>query len=192
MKHSCIQHQRGMTLIVGLIMLVLLMLGGIAAFQQSRSNTAATGNVQHRMETTAAATAMVEDVISSANFATNPAAAASGSGCATNVPNRNCYDLTGDGTPDVTVQLTPAPCIKKAQPVQNSASADPSDPCVVGASQKMGVEGAPTTNSLCTDTLWEITAVATDAVTSAQTVVTTGVTVRVSADDAANPGNQCP
>ncbi len=193
MKHfSHPLHQRGMTLIVGLIMLVLLILSGIAAFQQSRSNTVATGNVQYRMQTTAAATAAVEDVVSTANFVANPAVAITGTGCSTNASNQNCYDLTGDGNPDVTVQLTPQPCIKKAQVLKNSSISDPSDPCVVGANQRLGLAGAANDNSLCSDTLWEITAVANDAVTSANSTVTTGVTVRIASDDAINVSNLCP
>jgi hypothetical protein len=136
--------------------------------------------------------AAVEDAISSANFIANPSAAMSGAGCATNTNNKNCYDVTGDGTPDIIVQLTPAPCIKKVQAVKNSAITDPSDGCIAGAKQNMGLEGSANDNSLCSETLWEITAVATDAVTSANSTVTSGVTVRIAADDAMSPGNICP
>jgi Tfp pilus assembly protein PilX len=192
MKHSSVQQQRGMTLLIGLIMLLLLIMSGLAAFQLGRNNSVATANVQYRMETTAAAAAAVEDAISSANFIANPSAAMSGAGCATNTNNKNCYDVTGDGTPDIIVQLTPAPCIKKVQAVKNSAITDPSDGCIAGAKQNMGLEGSANDNSLCSETLWEITAVATDAVTSANSTVTSGVTVRIAADDAMSPGNICP
>ena len=193
MRHTPPSRQRGVTLVIALIMLVLLMMSGVAAFNLSRNNTEATGNVQYRMETTAAATATIEDVISKTDFIANPAAALSGSGCGTtNTANTNCYDVTGDGVPDISVALTPAPCVKKAQAIKNAAFTDPSDACVVGTKQSLGVAGTSNDNSLCSDTLWEVTAVATDAVTSAKSTITSGVTVRVATDDAIDATHLCP
>lgn len=192
MRNCFPQQQRGMTLLIGLIMLLLLIMSGLAAFHLGRNNSIATANVQYRMETTAAAAAAVEDAISNVSFIANPAAALVGAGCSTNTSNKNCYDVTGDGTPDIVVELTPTPCIKKVQAVKNSAITDPSDGCIAGAKQNMGLEGSANDNSLCSETLWEITAVATDAVTSSKSTVTTGVTVRIAADDAMSPGNICP
>jgi hypothetical protein len=54
------------------------------------------------------------------------------------------------------------------------------------------VEGATTGNSLCADSIWEINAVAEDEATGGQIEVTTGVGVRISADNAENVANICP
>lgn len=68
------RRQRGATLIVGLIMLVLITLMMVTAFMQSSGNLKSVGNMQYRDEATAAANAAIEEVISTAaNFVT-PAA----------------------------------------------------------------------------------------------------------------------
>ena len=58
--------QRGATLIVGLIMLVLLTLVATSAFMLSTGNLKAVGNMQFRNEATAAANMAIEQMISSA------------------------------------------------------------------------------------------------------------------------------
>src|SRR3546814_20856284 len=76
-----------------------------------------------------------------------------------------CYDINGDGTDDIEVALTPSPTCVNWQNIQNS-SLDLSDAddaaCATGATQQFGVEGAPTGNSLCANSMWEITAQSSD------------------------------
>ena len=70
--------QRGISLVVGLIMLLLMTLLAISAFQASNVNLRIAGNMQVRQETLAAAQTATEQVLSSPAFidpATPPAAA---------------------------------------------------------------------------------------------------------------------
>lgn len=68
------RRQRGATLIVGLIMLVIITLMMLTAFMMSSSNLKSVGNMQYRAEATAAANAAIEQVISSDAIFTAPAA----------------------------------------------------------------------------------------------------------------------
>lgn len=190
MKRSFPNRQRGMTLFVGMIMLVLLMLMAISAYNLTRTNTAVTGNMQHRMETTNAAMQAIEETISTTQFFNTPSNAIPGS-CG---PNKVCVDINHDGTEDITVTLSPAPCIKKIQVIKNVNLnlANPDDaPCALGVSQTLGVAGSSTGDSLCAESVWEINANAQDLVTEAVSTVTTGVAVRVPADNALDTSKAC-
>lgn len=183
-------HQRGITLFVGMIMLVLLLLMGISAFNMTRTNTAITGNMQNRMEATNAAMQAVEETISTTQFIDTPSNAVPNS-CGT---NQVCVDVNGDGSDDVTVSLTPPPCIKKIQVIKN-ANLDLTNaaeaPCALGVSQNLGVAGAVTGDSLCAESVWEINASAQDTVTEAVSTITTGISVRVPADNALDTSKAC-
>jgi Tfp pilus assembly protein PilX len=190
MKYSLPRRQRGMTLFVGLVMLILLFLMAITAFNLSRTNTAVTGNMQHRMEAVNAAMQATEQVISTTQFIATPNDAVPGT-CGT---NRICLDVNGDGTSDITVALQP-PCIKKIEVIQN-LNLNPAIPadldCSLGIKQDdWGVEGAVTGNSRCANSVWEIVANASDTVTQARATVVTGVAVRVSANEALDTSKAC-
>jgi Tfp pilus assembly protein PilX len=62
---TTLRRQRGATLIVGLIMLVLITLVVSTAFMLSTTNLKSVGNMQYREEALAAANAAIEEVISS-------------------------------------------------------------------------------------------------------------------------------
>jgi len=64
--------QRGATLVVALIFLVLMSLFAISAFNSSTGNMRIVGNTQARQESLSAAQLAVEKTISSSNFHTNP------------------------------------------------------------------------------------------------------------------------
>lgn len=187
MTRALPRRQRGMTLLVGLVMLVLLLLMAISAFNISSTNTAVTGNMQNKMEATNAAMQATEQAISTNRFIETPASAIPG--------NQMDIDVNGDGVSDVSVTLTPQPCIKKIVVIKNASLdvTNPADaPCALGVSQSLGVSGSSTGNSLCAQSVWEVTANATDAVTQAQSTVVTGVAVRVAADDALDATKACP
>lgn len=187
---TSIRRQRGATLLVGLIMLILITLLAVSSFNLGKSNLQIVANMQHRTEAAESARATLEEVISKSTFSETPSAALTG-GCATNA---KCFDVNGDGTEDITVTLTPTPCIKKSQIIKNSqldiTKAEDAG-CSTGATQNLGVAGAATGDSLCADTVWEIAAVATDAVTQARVSVVQGVAVRVAADSTTTT-NICP
>ena len=68
------REQRGVTLVVGLIMLVVLTLFALAAIRLSSSNLRTVGNMQARNEASAAAQMAIEQVMSSTAAFTAPAA----------------------------------------------------------------------------------------------------------------------
>ncbi|MEE4238988.1 MAG: PilX N-terminal domain-containing pilus assembly protein [Anderseniella sp.] len=66
------QRQRGISLVIGLILLVLITLVVTSAFMLSSTNLKAVGNMQYRDEAIAAANAAIEQVISSDAIFLNP------------------------------------------------------------------------------------------------------------------------
>jgi Tfp pilus assembly protein PilX len=172
-------RQRGITLFVGLIMLILLTLMALATFNIGKSSMLIVGNFQARNQALAAAQAAIEEALSTTRLVLNPAAIFLAP-CAG--ANTRCVDVNGDGTNDITVALTPQPTCVKALPVKNS-QLDLSNPedlaCTAGVGQNFGVQGAVSGNSLCAASVWEVRAVATDAATQTNIVVTEGAAVRV-------------
>jgi len=191
MKHRAVRgRQRGFVLVVALVMLVMLILLALSSFNMVKGDLQIVSNMQQRNEAVAAATQALEEVISSTRFITTPndALANPCNGAA----NTRCVDVNGDGKPDVTVKLAPAPHCVKAQAIKNSAldvtKADDIG-CSLGGNQAFGVAGAVTGDSLCDDSVWEAHAVATDNVTEAKAEATLGISVRVAKDDVAS---SCP
>jgi Tfp pilus assembly protein PilX len=66
--------QRGVTLVVGLIMLLVLTLFAVSAIRLSSANLKTVGNMQARNEAAAAAQVALEETMSSVNSFTAPAA----------------------------------------------------------------------------------------------------------------------
>ncbi len=183
------RRQAGMTLLVTLIMLVLLTLLVLTGGNLSNSNLQAVGNLQQRDVALNAAREAVEEVISSKRFYETPNAVFQAS-CGS--ANTKCIDTNGDNVTDVTVVITPAPSCVKAQVIKNTSldlSVEDDIGCSVGAVQTFGMAGANTSDSLCSNSVWQIRAEATDAVTGAKVVETHGVAVRVSND---NIATSCP
>ena len=180
-----LHRQQGVTLVVALIMLVLLTLLALTSFNVSKSNLQVVSNMQQRDEAIAAAREVIEETISSTRFFETPnnvlAEPCGG-------PNQRCIDTNGDGRSDVTVALTPPPSCVKAQSIKNTeldVTIDDDAGCTIGAPQIFGVAGAVTGNSECANSIWEVTAVATDPTTQAAVTVTQGIAVRVAKDDVA-------
>ncbi|MBG9387507.1 hypothetical protein I5803_05730 [Caenimonas sp. DR4.4] len=142
--------QRGATLIIGLIMIVLITLIVVNAFTLSSSNMKSVGNMQARDESLAAANEALELVTSSA-FTDSPVAQA------INV------DLNKDGTTDYSVDIAQPVCARATA----STTGGPSD-----------VElGAALTSSAKWNTEWDLQATVSDALTGAKVIVRQGVRV---------------
>ncbi|HWI83153.1 PilX N-terminal domain-containing pilus assembly protein [Ramlibacter sp.] len=145
--------QRGATLIIGLILLVLITLIVVNAFTLSSSNLKAVGNMQARDEAIAAANQVVEQVVSS-NFTTTPAA------------QTVTVDINKDDRPDYTVAVATPTCVRATR----AAFADPSD-----------VELGPGMSAGSTwNTDWDLDATVTDGATGARVRVRQGVRVLLS------------
>ena len=67
------RHQRGVTLLIVLVMLVVLTLFGITAINVSTSNLQVVGNMQVRKTNEAVANQAVETILSSISYFNNPA-----------------------------------------------------------------------------------------------------------------------
>lgn len=178
-----IRSQQGATLLVALIMLVVLTLFAISAFNTGTTNIKVVGNMQARSEALNVAQQAIETVISTPLFISSPAnAVLNPCGAA----NTLCTDITGTGVTEYTTKLNPQPGCVVVVPIKNeqlNLSNSEDLGCAAGQLQQFGVAGAVTGNSLCANTVWEITAETTGAATGAKVKVTQGVGVQVGIDD---------
>src|SRR5690349_10134390 len=97
--HSQPRAQRGATLLVGLIMLLLLTMLSLSAFNTSTVQLRVVGNSQARQESIAAANMALQKTLSTADFMVNPATVAS---------TPVTVDIDLDGSADYTVNVTPS------------------------------------------------------------------------------------
>ena len=149
-------QQRGSTLTISMIMLVLLTLFVLSAINSSTINLRIAGNTQAQDEARAAAQQAVEAFVSSyANFFPVPLAAAT----TTISVNK---DASGNATGDYSVART-LPVCRSARQQLPPRTTD----CING--QKSGL--------ICYDTLWEVSATATNTRTGVSQTVTQGVTL---------------
>ncbi len=180
-----IRSQRGATLMIALIMLVLLTMFALSALNSGTISLKITGNMQARNEALNTAQQSIETVLSSPLFISNPAnAVLNPCGAA----NTICTDINGDGTPDYTTRLTPQPACVSVRPikvVELTLTNTEDLGCAAGQTQQFGVAGSVSGDSLCANTIWEITAVTTGNDTGAKVTVTQGIGARVSVDDTA-------
>lgn len=159
--------QRGATLVVALIFLVLMSLFALSAFNSSSSNLRIVGNTQARQESLATAQVAVEATISSADFATNPAKVAAS-------PLQ--VDVDGNGTTDYTATLTPPPECTRVRPLTDIPDPVPGEPDPLAACRS-----STTLIPGCLTTEWNIRAAVADSRSNAQLAVNQGVSVRVPA-----------
>jgi len=153
-RHQPLARQRGLAMVIGMIMLVLLTLLVVSAINSSSVNLRITGNMQAQDEARAMAQQAIERVLGvKANFYPTPTAQA-----ATNYYVDN--NSTGNAVYSVSVA---APVCKGAAKQFPGRTAD----CINGA--RAGL--------FCWDTLWEVVATATDSKTGARQVITQGVAI---------------
>lgn len=145
-----VRAQRGATLVIGLIMLVLITLMVTSAFMLSTGNLKAVGNMQFRNEALAAANLAAEQVLSSA-FTGAPAA---------QVVN---VDLNNDGTTDYVVNIAIPDCVRATVAIP-----------ALGSSLSLG---ASMSSSAFWNTIWDIDATVDDPVSGARIQVRQGVRV---------------
>lgn len=108
-------RQRGATLVVGLVMLVVLTLLVVSAIRSSNTSLRIVGNMQHQNEAKAATQQIIEQIISNiANFNAAP----------TTSQTFN-IDINNDGTNDYSIVVLPPACkfITSATGYQYGASA---------------------------------------------------------------------
>jgi Tfp pilus assembly protein PilX len=155
-------RQRGVTLIVGMIMLILITLMVTTAFTLNTSNLKSVGNMQFRNESVAAANKAIEQVIGNSfplGFVTVPPA--------TTVT----YDINNDGTTDYTVSVAQPVCLEATQVAGSGGSGACSG--VRGGA----LAGCATPNF---STLWEVQANVNDPVSGSNVTVREGVRMELS------------
>lgn len=155
MKHLILKHnQRGVTLFVGLVLLVLITLMVTAAYKLSNTNLKSVGNMQARNEAVSAANAAIEQVLSSP-FTNAPSA------------EEINVDINNDGNTDYMVSIATPVCVR--------ATVDLAIPKVI-SSVTLGAALSSAASSSW-NTLWEINANVVDAVTGATVSVRSGTLV---------------
>ena len=168
--------QAGTALIVAIVFLLLLSTLALTGLRSSTTNVQIVGNMQARQEAIAAAQMLIEQTVSTDEFARNPQGVYAAA--------RVVTDFNGDGEPDATAVLAQAPLCLRARSVA-LIDLDPSNPldapCFASASLTnpglVAAGGAPA-GSLCADTEWQLVARATDNRTGATATLTQGVTLR--------------
>lgn len=171
------RNQRGMTLLIGMIMLVIITMLVMSAIRTGLTNNRIVGNMQFRDEATYAAQAAIERTLGGTEFVSNPANVAA---------NPISVDINGDGTSDYQVQMQPQPACVSYKVLKYGELTLPADlPCTegVGASGSGSSTFIPggfaAKNSLCANTHWKLTARATSNLQGSAVEVVQGTVVRV-------------
>jgi Tfp pilus assembly protein PilX len=172
------RSQRGATLMIAMIFLVILTLIVVSSIKVTNVNTRIVGNMQVQKEAQAAAQQGIETVISS-DFTKLPA------------PSTVSVDINDGGQAASTYAVSvAAPECTSVKPIKLSeldASNADDVPCYAsGAAQNTGIEGAGANgNSMCSNSNWDVNATATaPAVATTATTTHQGIAVRVSLDAA--------
>src|SRR5437879_5685262 len=155
-KFSARHSQRGVTLVVGMIMLVLTTLVVLASFHLGRNNLEIVGNAQQRNDVLTAAQQTIESAVNSPLLTSSPGSIFP-TPCSGWPGNTLCYDVNGDGTNDVVVQITPTPTCVKAQviPLTSLSATDSNDQaCRTQQPQSCFGQGGACHDSSCATTVW--------------------------------------
>ena len=182
------RRQHGAALIIALVMLVALAMLAVWTSKMSSVDILVVANTQVRQEALDSAQVAVEQTISSPMFVQHTAAVA-----ASAIP----VDIDGDGNPDYSAALSPAPACYRMRVIKVAEldAAIPANLSCLGSSaaQNAGLVIAGSAgaggDSLCANSEWNIRALVTDARTRASVAVNQGVAVRSLSTDAAN---NCP
>ncbi len=151
------KSENGVTLIVGLIMLILITLMVTTAFTLSGTNLKAVGNMQFRNESIAAGNKAIEYVIGNnfpAGFLSVPPA------------QTITLDINNDGTPDYTALVDVPVCI---QSTTVASAVTTEGTC--GGVRAGALAGCTISNY---STLWDVKATVTDALSGAQVTINQG------------------
>lgn len=176
------QRQRGATLVVALILLLAMGMLAAWAARSATNNLRVVGNTQARQEVFDAAQTAIESTISSPAFSQNPTLVAS---------QPISVDLDGDGRPDMTARVSPAPTCYRWRTVKSSeldATVAADRNCLGSVGGNPGLEGGSTSSgdSLCADSEWNVRATVSDANTGATTSVNQGIAMRGLVTDVVN------
>jgi Tfp pilus assembly protein PilX len=153
--------QRGVTLVVALVMLVLMTLLALAAINISTGNLKIVGNMQYQQEATSAAQSAINQVLSKGTYLSNPSTA----------PTSITVNVNGG---NYAVTLAP-PCLKSSVAIKVSE---------LSLTNKEDVKcissGSPVNDqSDCARVTWQVAATVNDPGTKAKVELTEGVSMRM-------------
>ncbi|NVO04648.1 MAG: pilus assembly PilX N-terminal domain-containing protein [Rhodoferax sp.] len=180
-------RQRGATLVMAMIFVVIMALFATIAFNTSTGSMRVIGNMQARQEAISVAQKAIEQTISSTDFATKPSTVA-----ATPI----LVNIDGGAVTYVASMLPTPTCYRtkviKTSELDLSSAADMS--CLQSGKVEQGgidIAGSANTagNSMCSNTEWNIGASVTDPSSGTVVVANQGVALRVLTADA---DNACP
>lgn len=171
-------RQKGATLLVGMIMLVVLTLLVVFAIRSGNTNLKIAGNMQSQVEASAAVQQSIEkileDIVLVENFTLIDTADAK-------------YQPAAAGNASYAVTILPLKSCKVESPVAN-ASLDPTNPADVpcfespDADKAIKADGSLTTTlSACKNQQWDIEASVTDTNSGAKVTQVQGISIRVPA-----------
>lgn len=166
------RRQRGATLVIALVMLVLMTLLAVSAINLSTGNLKMIGNMQYQQEASSAAQAAVNQVLSRASYLTQPAS----------TPNSITVSVNGH---DYAVQVS-RPCLKSAAVITigELSNLPPAEAARCRTSNSITNPGILGQNpggmpSDCSRVVWEIKASVNDASTNAQAEIVEGASMRM-------------
>ena len=139
-------RERGIALLMGMVMLVVMTLVALVAIKLTASSVQVVGNSQFRQEATAAGQKAIEILISQLIDGTKP-------------PSVQNIDVNMDGKPDFKVEFLTPVCM----------SYKPANPKVPGLPKECYGSGS---TSLCYWTVWDIVATVSDISAGTGTTVT--------------------
>ena len=177
------RRQRGATLIVTMIFLMIMSVMTVVMFNVTATNVKITGNAQVRSEAVSAAQVALASTISNTQFATNPALIAA---------TPFAVDIDGDGKSDYNVKRDPQPKCNKVKTIKAN-ELDPSVPADLacmgsGSGGNTGIEsdvlGSATGDSMCANSEWNIRASVVDPASKVEVALNQGVSLRVLVTDA--------
>ena len=174
------RREQGMTLLMALIMLIVLTLLALSSFNLTQANMQVVTNMQQRDAVTFAARGVLDEVLSSKKFHTDPLQTlAQQPGC-TGI-NKRCLDTNGDTVNDVTVRVAVAPKCVKVKTIKTSELNldNPEEEQCSVQQRDPGLQDNGNGQSRCADSVWEVQVVAEDDISKAKMTVTQGIGVRV-------------
>jgi hypothetical protein len=192
------RHQRGATLIIAMVFLLIFAVMAAAAMRSSMSSVQSISNMQWRAEATAAANDVVTRVVNDVNFKDDPVSAIPLPAAQDTATTPYAVDINGDGVPDIKVSfpVTTIAGVTKAGPrcvryhkmatatldptiaanagCFGSSSSDPSGLEVAAASGSGGTSMAAP-NPFCVASEWVLPVRAVDVVTNTTVDIQQGI-----------------
>ena len=163
-------NQRGVVLVIALIMLAVVTLIGTVSANVVMANLRVVQNIEARAAAKSGALSAMQEAIMTSGFLQGKKAFVVS--CQGDSYTR-CFDMTGNQIPDeMSVSLSKPQCIS-AMPVRNATLQVWEDLADASCYQ-------PGVYSLCADALWEVTITAEDQITGARVRVRQGLSTRTS------------